>query len=471
MMNRNNGGEDQAAIKPTKMRRKTYVLKPMNSGGKKSAAIEVGKPIHTMAQKKRQNHPRVQLSPMHDFVAKLTQPGVIEHLRDYVQWQAQWRAAYRRGLSLEEMLASAPQRAPISINLDLTTNCNYRCDHCVDIDILNTPHRYEHENLKRSLSRLIERGLRSVIIIGGGEPTIYPGFEDVVRHLKASKISIGIVTNGSLMKKIAKVADVLETKDWVRLSLDSADNETFRLMHKPGNKRCTLDWICEQIPPIKEANPNFQMGYSFIIVWRNCQTKDVHIIENIDEIYAAAERAKRCRFDYIAYKPFLVRAETNNAEIIELEEIEKRTANVVNHVENEIRRAKKLQDHNFRVVESTNLRVLANNSYQYYSEQPHNCHMQFFRQVLSPLGLFNCPVYRHVEQATVGDREAYSDADRCHETIHNSLRLIEKFDAAKECQSVTCLYNDANWYIEELINHPEKLKDLKAGAEKEDYFL
>ena len=470
-MNKNTARQEKPSNGQPPSSKKIIAIKPVGMGDGKPSIIKVGKPVHSLAQRQRQNHPTVPLSPLHDFVAKLTQPSVLERLREYVQWQSQWRAAYQQGVSMEAMLESAPRQAPISINLDLTTNCNYRCDHCVDIDILNTPHRHEHEKLKQGLSHLIERGLKSVIIIGGGEPTIYPGFEDIVRHLKAANISIGIVTNGSLMKKIAAVAEVLQAQDWVRLSLDSADNETFRLMHKPGNKKCTLDWICEQIPPIKKMHPGFQIGYSFIIVWRHCHNHDVHIIENIDEIYAAAERAKQYHFDYISYKPFLVRAETNNAEIIEFDEIEKRNATIVAHINREIARARQLQDQDFRIVESTNLRVLANNSYRDYSEQPHTCHMQFFRQVLSPLGLFNCPVYRHVEQATIGNKNAYCSSEHCDETTRNTLRLIEKFDASKECQSVTCLYNQANWYIEDLIKHPEKLDELHGSAEKEDYFL
>ena len=57
-------------------------------------------------------------------------------------------------------------------------------------------------------------------------------------------IQIGVVTNGSMMKKIEAVTDVLQQQDWVCLSLDSGTNETFRAMHKPGSKKCTLEWIC-----------------------------------------------------------------------------------------------------------------------------------------------------------------------------------------------------------------------------------
>src|SRR5206468_2994341 len=77
----------------------------------------------------------------------------------------------------------APRIAPVSINLDLTTACNYRCDHCIDWDILNTPNKYEEEKLRSSIAEMRERGLKSVILIGGGEPTVYPGFSGMVRYL------------------------------------------------------------------------------------------------------------------------------------------------------------------------------------------------------------------------------------------------------------------------------------------------
>ena len=57
-----------------------------------------------------------------------------------------------------------------------------------------------------------------------------------MRHLKSLELKVGIVTNGSLPKKIRAVADVLQAGDWVRLSLDSGTNETFYAMHKPGKK-------------------------------------------------------------------------------------------------------------------------------------------------------------------------------------------------------------------------------------------
>ena len=430
-------------------------------------------PLHVAAEGSATPKTRqVELSPLHDFAAKLCQPGVIERLKEYVQWQIAWRQGYADGMTLEDALKSTPDRAPMSINLDLTTACNYRCDHCVDMDILNTGIRYDHDKLLSSISEMAARGLRSVIVIGGGEPTIYPKFEEVIRHLKSLDIKVGLVTNGSLPKKIRAVADVLGSGDWVRLSLDSGRNETFAAMHKPGKKSLTLDWICENIKAIRhELNPKFSIGFSFIIVWKDCEANDAKIVENVDEIVMAAERAKRHGFDYISFKPFLTRAERNNAEIVELTQEEARVDPIMAKIREQVDLAKRLEADNFRVIESTNLRVLENGSYRDYNHQPRNCHMQFFRQVVSPLGIFNCPVYRHVPQAQIGGKHAYASMQGLRQAMGDTLKLIDTFDASDECKDVTCLYNHANWFIEDLINHPEKLAQLPATADRQDYFL
>ena len=351
---------------------------------------------------------QTELSPIHDFMGKLRQPEVLGKLKEYVNWQVQWREGYaNNSMTLDEALEMAPISAPISINLDATTVCNYKCDHCVDMDILNKNINYEHENLKNSLTYLAEKGLRSVIIIGGGEPTAYKGFEDIVRHLKAMNIQIGVVTNGSLMKKIEAVAEVLDERDWVRLSLDSGTNETFRAMHKPGSKKCTLEWICSHIPDIKKVNPKFKIGFSFIIVWQDCETNDTKIIENVDEMVTAAKLAKDHKFDYISFKPFLTRAEVNNAEIIGIEKEQEHVESIMKKIRAYVTESMELEDDSFAVIE----------------------------------------------------------------TQKNTLRLIESFDAKEECKDVTCLYNHANWFIEDLINHPEKLDSLDSSFDRGDFFL
>jgi hypothetical protein len=133
--------------------------------------------------------------------------------------------------------------------------------------------------------------------------------------------------------------------------------------------------------------------------------------------------------------------------------------------------ASQLADEGFRVVESTNLRVLANGTYRQFTRQPGTCHMTFFRQVVSPLGVFNCPVYRNAPAARIGGKAAYATDAAERATSRDTLRTIESFDAAARCREVTCLYNHANWFIEDLIEDPHGLEELRAGDERFDVFL
>ncbi len=411
-----------------------------------------------------------ELAQVHDFASKLMQPSVLPRLKQYVRWQSEIRRRIHEGRPLKDLLDRIDD-VPVSVNLDLTTACNYKCDHCVDLEILNTGIRYDHDKLKDSLKILAERGLRSVIVIGGGEPTVYPGFQEIIRFMKGLDLSVGIVSNGSGNKKIAEIADCLGPQDWVRLSLDSGTDETFQVMHKP-RKPISLDEICEGVPPIKDRNPVFPVGFSFIITWTGAEGNGMKIHPNVHEMAMAAERARRYRFNYISFKPFLTRAEANNAEIVDLADREtSATAEVIETIRKNVAEARKLETADFKVVESTNLRVLENGTARNYMRQPKNCHMQWFRQVVSPLGLFNCPVYRNQPHGQISHKHAYAELKDLNLAQRNTMKLIATFDATEQCKEVTCLYNHVNWFIEDLVEHPEKLDALEPAPDRGDYFL
>ncbi len=418
----------------------------------------------------QEHEKQVELSKIHDFASKLVQPEILVRLKEYVRWQADLRSGFDDATPPGEKL-KVPDYAPVSINLDLTTACNYACDHCVDKNILNKPIRFDHEKLLASLKCMADRGLRSVIVIGGGEPTTYKYFPDTIRYMKDLGLQVAIVSNGSGMQKIADVAGYFDGGDWVRLSLDSGTNETFQAMHKP-RIRITLEEICRQVPGIKAVNDTFPIGFSFVITWKGAFIHDSHIVENLEEIVQASDLAQRNRFDYIALKPFLTRAEANNAEIVDLRDSDAHFDGVIARIRRQVDLAKKLETPDFRVYETTNLKVLENRSYRNYTRQPRYCHMQFFRQVLSPLGMYNCPAYRNQPHGKLGERDAYAGREAYENTRKSTGSLIRDFVATGECREVTCLYNHVNWWIEDLIHHPGKLEDIEAARQPvDDYFL
>ncbi len=405
---------------------------------------------------------------IHDFTGKLRQPAVLPLVLDYVKWR---RAARHAGATGADV-PLAPRIAPISINLDLTTACNFRCDHCIDWDILNTKFNHDEQVLKDSLREMNSRGLRSVILIGGGEPTVYPGFSDMVRFIKELDMQVAVVSNGSGNRKIMEVADCLDERDWVRLSLDSGTNDTFIRMHNPVNKKLTLESICEWVPRIKEKNPNFIYGFSFIIVWKGAEREeDVKLVENIHEMATATKLARDHGFDYISMKPFLVRSESGS-EVMDPEKAEQEMAAMTRRIRESVDQCKTLATDTFRVLESTNLRMLEAGNWRDFTNQPQVCHMQALRQVLTPTGLYNCPAYRGVDRARIAGKDAFGTDALSAGTMSALCTQLETFDAHTECKDVTCLYNDVNWWLDGLVKSDDDLDAMAlAGDERVDYFL
>ena len=404
----------------------------------------------------------VPAARVHDFVAKLCQPSLWGAVTQYVLWQR----AVRSGLGAAVPL---PIR-PLSINLDLTTACNYACDHCIDWDQLNSPARHEDAVLRASLAQMAQEGLRSVILIGGGEPTLYPGFVAFVRYAKSLGLDVAIVSNGSHNERIFAVADCLGQRDWVRLSLDAGTNTTFQAMHKPSPRTLTLDEICSFVPRIKKANPKLAVGFSFIVTWKGASRDDAKVVENLGEMEMAARLARDHGFDYIAYKPFLVRAETGS-EVLDPRRAEEQLAQVIARIKQLLAAARRLEAPGFKIVESTNLRVLLDGTWQRLTRQPRTCHMQALRQVVTPLGVYQCPAYRGVGYARVGDKDLHATAAGSTRAASATAALLANFDASERCREVTCLYNAANWWLEELVESGVDPASLLPGEERLDYFL
>ena len=405
-------------------------------------------------------------APVHDFVRKLRQPPFHARVVDYVAWQRAVRAARAQGDEGPAM----PAWAPLSINLDLTTACNYACDHCIDWDILNSGISYDDAQLRASIATMSARGLRSVILIGGGEPTVYPQFASFVRFLKALGLQVAIVTNGSRNERILEIADCLDENDWVRLSLDAGTDTTFQAMHKP-KKPITLEAICRGIPPIKAVNPKPRVGFSYIITWEGSErsAQAPAVVENLDEMPLAARLARDHGFDYISFKPFLTRTEAG-AEVMDPAAARAEVAQVVARIRTRLQEAKALARDDFAVLESINLKLLEQGGWQAWTNQPHMCHMQALRQVLSPMGLWNCPAHRGVPKARIDAKDAFSDEAKTQRATAATGAILDRFDAAQECKQVTCLYHDTNWWIEEAISSSEGLVDGPV-PDAEDYFL
>ena len=391
---------------------------------------------------------------IHNFGTKLTQQSVSPNLIDYIRWRIDKEKGQNE--------VSAPEFAPISINLDLTTSCNYYCDHCIDLDVLNTGDRFSIDEVKGLIDQFKARGLKSVILIGGGEPTVSPGFEEGVAYIKESGLQVGIVTNGSRMFRIQNICHLLEPGDYVRLSLDAGTDETFQEQHRVKAKGVRLEDICASIPRIKAINDSFEIGYSYLVMWDGLETNGRKLLDNIGEISLTAQAAKKHQFDYLSLKPVIdprPERDTKNDRAA----LERYKAAVI--------RARTFEDESFRVVESINMISLVHDLDEELKKQPQVCHAQFFRIVVTPIGIYHCPVYRGAPKAFLSDMKGKTPEEHLPIFQDARVKMVDSFNAAKECAEVTCIYNSMNWWIDDMIQSPEKLSELEKTADLNDYYL
>jgi len=397
----------------------------------------------------------------HDFGAKLRQHSTVQRLKEYIQWQ--------RDLGGNFSSIGPPVHSPISINLDLTSACNYSCLFCVDSRLINAGKTLALEDIKKLIDTLHSHGLLSVILIGGGEPTLHPDFEAVVETIKSKGIQIGIVTNGSRLEKIEAIADRLEEKDWVRISIDAGNDETFKELHHPRTK-LTLHQILEKAKKIKEKNPRVSLGYSYVIVWEGVDIDGKRLSPNIQEMPRAAELARKFSFDYISFKPCLIRVEESQRETLLQNVGPSKESEIAKEVKIQLQMAREIAGDKVKILESSNLKAMLDQETERIKRQPRRCHMQFYRTVVSPFGIYHCPAFRGVEIAKIAGKDGYLTDNKFKQSLKRVAKSILAFDAEQECKEVGCFYNETNWWLETFIQSKENVHDIQK-VEDDNFFL
>jgi MoaA/NifB/PqqE/SkfB family radical SAM enzyme len=116
--------------------------------------------------------------------------------------------------------------------------CNFRCRHCAISKIqAKNKNRFFTPDSVRELSRQADEMGLAHIVITGGEPLVFPDFDDIVRAIDPQKFYITSDTNGWLLdlEKAKHLKSI--GVDKIQLSLDSlsaSEHDEFR--RKPGSQ-------------------------------------------------------------------------------------------------------------------------------------------------------------------------------------------------------------------------------------------
>ena len=180
---------------------------------------------------------------------------------------------------------------PISVELTLTNRCNLNCVYCSDMELRRRQGMGEKlpvDVLYRLFDDLAHGGTKGIVLEGGGEPTMYEHFSDIVRYAKRVGLATGLITNGT--QGFDK--DLLREFEWIRVSLDASTADEYRAL----KGRDLFEQVMSNIAEYAEWCPSVGVGY-------------VVTNQNISQIESLVMRLREMNVAYIQCRPVVDNAE------------------------------------------------------------------------------------------------------------------------------------------------------------------
>lgn len=207
---------------------------------------------------------------------------------------------------LQQIQETGHTSAPINVEIDLSNRCSLGCQWCHfaythtrgplagkrEKPGAATPggDLMELELAKTIVAELVDAGVRSITWTGGGEPTLHPDFDEIVRCTAEYDISQALYTHGGHITA-ERAALLKEHLTFVYVSLDAADAASYK-----RDKGVDRFWAaCDGIRLLAEAPGDATVGVGYLVTeqnWPDCP--------------AAVKLTQGLGADYIQFRPTVI---------------------------------------------------------------------------------------------------------------------------------------------------------------------
>jgi len=153
----------------------------------------------------------------------------------------------------------------ISTHISPEGNCNLNCDYC-SVKKRDKHFKIEPKVIKQYVDDLIKRGLKGVILTGGGEPCLYPHFDEIVYYIASTRrLKIALITNGTILNHLS----TLHYFSWIRISINNFKG-----------------WESKIRVPLSKINENCTIGASLVYSGENKKITKRQLIKFANKIKA-----------------------------------------------------------------------------------------------------------------------------------------------------------------------------------------
>lgn len=180
--------------------------------------------------------------------------------------------------------------APVFLNIEPTTRCNFRCWYCigrtmqqVDMPLADLAKVFKHFPT-----------LQTIALVGEGEPLLHPDFFKMAELARDHGVKVMITSNGSRFteENIRKICE--SGISYISISIDSTDPETFMDSRPPGDLPSIWSGI-EQLCRYRD-----QHGYQYPVLGLK-GTLFPHTVDQLPDIIE--EACKRGMQVYESFQP------------------------------------------------------------------------------------------------------------------------------------------------------------------------
>lgn len=321
--------------------------------------------------------------------------------------------------------------APISLRIKPTNRCNTNCFYCSYKNIkeysrrgfsINPNDEIPLDVMIQLIDDINDMKIKSVILTGGGEPLIYSHISYLLEVLKEMNIDLGIITNG--IKLSGENADLLTSAKWVRISLDSCDEQNYSNIRNATKSE--FNTVIDNIFKFsKKKEKSCELGINNVINHMNYM-----------DVYPFAEHMKNLGVNHVKYS---ARVTTNSNEYHK---------DFSSDVISDINKAQKeFENESFKII-------------NVYEEQLGDC-VKYYRtyskcpiqQIIPSIGADSC-IYLCHDKAYMNDGKIGDLKNDTFKNIwfsDNVKEIFKLFDAKKRCIH-HCANDQRNMIINEYLN-------------------
>ena len=191
---------------------------------------------------------------------------------------------------------------PIEVEVSPSGACNHRCVFCA-VDYLGyKPHFLDKDITLKNIELMHEKGLKSVICSGEGEPLLNKQLPEIVNGIKAMGVDVAMSSNGALFTRDYS-EECLKAFTWIRFSVASLEEESYKVIQRPkaGDLERVKKNLADAVDVKKNQGLKTTLGVQCLL-----------LPGNVDQLRTMAKELKDIGVDYLTVKPFSQHLHSDN---------------------------------------------------------------------------------------------------------------------------------------------------------------